>query len=342
VSVPSALVLGGVGLIGRAAVPALAANGFDVTVAHRGNTAAPEAVTDVARVVHLDREDDAALRRALGGGVDVVVDIVCMRPAHAGQLRALGDLVGSLVVISSAAVYADDEGRELLNDEAARPPMPVSEGQRRADADDETYAGRKRAVEDILLAGDAPPTTILRPGAIYGPGDVAAREWYLVKRVLDGRTRLVLAFGGESRFHQTASANLGELIRLAAAHPGRRALNAVDAEAWTVRETAAGVGRALGHAWDETLLDGPPPSEQVGSTPWSVPNPFVLDMAAARQDLGYADVIEHDTAVAVAAEWLVEATRDRDWREVLPRAATYYGVLFDYEAEDAFLAGPGY
>jgi hypothetical protein len=105
-----------------------------------------------------------------------------------------------------------------------------------------------------------------------------------------------------------------------------------------VRETAAGVGRALDHAWDETLLDGPPPSEHVGSTPWSVPNPLVLDMAAARQELGYADVIEHDAAVAVAAEWLVEATRGRDWRDVLPRAATYYAELFDYDAEDAFLA----
>jgi nucleoside-diphosphate-sugar epimerase len=334
---PSGLVLGGVGLIGRAAVPALAAHGFDVTVVHRGTTAAPETVADVARVVHLDREDDVALRRAIGSGVDVLVDIVCMQPAHARQLQALGDLTGSLVVISSAAVYVDDDGRALVGDEVARPPVPISEGQRRAVPGGETYAGRKTAIEDILLAGDAPPTTIVRPGAIYGPGDVAAREWYLVKRALDGRSRLVLGDRGESRFHQTASANLGELIRLAAEHPGRRALNAADAEAWTVRQTAAAVARVLGHTWEETLLDGPPPSEQVGGTPWSVPHPLVLDMAAARRELGYADVVDHEAAVAAAVEWLVEATRGRDWREVLPRAATYYGELFDYEAEDAFL-----
>ena len=139
---PTALVLGGVGLIGRAAVPALAAHGFDVTVAHRGTTDAPDAVTDVARVVHLDREDEGALRHALGDGVDVVVDIVCMRPGHARQLHGLGDVAGSLVVISSAAVYVDDEGREMLNDEAARAPVPIPEGQRRAEPDEETYAGR--------------------------------------------------------------------------------------------------------------------------------------------------------------------------------------------------------
>jgi hypothetical protein len=31
-------------------------------------------------------------------------------------------------------------------------------------------------------------------------------------------------------------------------------------------------------------------------------------------------------------EWLIEATRDRDWREVIPRGAQY--LSFDYEAED--------
>jgi nucleoside-diphosphate-sugar epimerase len=338
---PSALVLGGVGLIGRAAVPALAARGFDVTVAHRGSSEAPEAVTDVARIVHLDREDDAALGRALGDGADVIVDVVCMRPAQARQLASLGDVVGSIVVISSAAVYLDDDGRNPLGDADARPPVPMAASQRRVDPDDETYAGRKRAIEDVLLDGDAPPTTILRPGAVYGPGDTAAREWYLVKRALDGRSRLVLGYRGESRFHQAASANVGELVALAAARPGRRALNAVDDEAWTVRQTAAAVGRALGLSWEETLLDGAPPSDSVGGTPWSVPSPVVLDMAEARHELGYADVIDHEAAVALSVEWLVEATRGRDWREVLPRAATYYADLFDYAAEDAFLAERG-
>jgi hypothetical protein len=35
-------------------------------------------------------------------------------------------------------------------------------------------------------------------------------------------------------------------------------------------------------------------------------------------------------------EWLIEATRDRDWREVLPRGAEY--LNFDYEREDDFVA----
>jgi hypothetical protein len=34
-------------------------------------------------------------------------------------------------------------------------------------------------------------------------------------------------------------------------------------------------------------------------------------------------------------EWLLEATRSRDWKGVLPRGAEY--LQFDYEAEDALV-----
>jgi hypothetical protein len=34
--------------------------------------------------------------------------------------------------------------------------------------------------------------------------------------------------------------------------------------------------------------------------------------------------------------WLIDATHDRDWREVLTRGADY--LKFEYEAEDALVA----
>ena len=57
-----------------------------------------------------DRADDAQLRAAIGDGADVVFDIVAMNREHGEQLNGLAALVGSLVVISTASVYADDEG----------------------------------------------------------------------------------------------------------------------------------------------------------------------------------------------------------------------------------------
>jgi hypothetical protein len=37
--------------------------------------------------------------------------------------------------------------------------------------------------------------------------------------------------------------------------------------------------------------------------------------------------------------WLVEATRERPWQELMPRAAEYMQNSFDYEAEDEFIRG---
>ena len=71
-----------------------------------------------------------------------------------------------------------------------------------------------------------------------------------------------------------------------------------------------------------------------GDTPWSTRVPIVFDAAAAR-DLGHRDVVSKQEAIAAACRWAVDATRGRDWRDVLPSAATYYGGLFDYAAEDA-------
>ena len=38
-------------------------------------------------------------------------------------------------------------------------------------------------------------------------------------------------------------------------------------------------------------------------------------------------------------EWLVSATRGKDWREVLTGSAKYMADSFGYEAEDAFVSG---
>ena len=123
--------------------------------------------------------------------------------------------------------------------------MPVDEDQPTVAPGRDTYATGKVALEQAWAASDV-PTTILRPGAIHGPGCRQPREWTFVKRALDGRDVRVLAYDGESRFHTTATAVLGELVRLAAARPGDRVLNAADPRALTVAEIAAAVDAVMG------------------------------------------------------------------------------------------------
>ena len=333
--------LGGTGMIGRAVVPRLLDAGWEVRVGSRGRRAVASELSG-AEVVHVDRREPGSLEAAVGDGADALVDVLSMDADDAAQLLGLAGRVGSLIAISSASVYADDEGRTL--DEAEEPddvpayPLPIPETQRTVEPGPDTYSTRKAAMERALLEQDDVPATVVRPCAIQGPGDVQAREWFFVKRALDGRPHVVLAYDGESRFHTTSSANLGELLRLAAEQPGTRVLNCGDPEPPTVLQISRAVARAMEHERAEVVFAGPPDGA-VGASPWAVPDshPLVVDMAAAGSELGYAPVTRYDEWVERSTAWLVETTRGRVWREALPTGARYMGELFDYEAEDAFV-----
>jgi nucleoside-diphosphate-sugar epimerase len=104
-----------------------------------------------------------------------------------------------------------------------------------------------------------------------------------------------------------------------------------------VLELARAIGEAAGHRYAEVLLPDPAARGEVGQTPWSAPKPLLVDMAKAERELGYKPVTTWADALPRQVEWLIDATRDRDWREVLPRGAEY--LQFDYEREDEFLRG---
>ena len=326
---PRAVFIGGTGMIGRAGVRALADDGWDVVAVSRAGTV-PEGLAELGvEGFAADRADDAAVRAAVGSGADVVVDTVAFTREHGEQLNGLAGLVGSLVVISSASVYADDEGRALDGEGGAPPqmPVPILESQRRVEPGDATYSTRKTELEQTLLEGPL-PSTLVRACAIHGPGAKLPRELFFVKRAHDGRRRVALAWNGESRFHTTSVANLAELIRLAAAQPGDRAFNAGDPDPPTTLEICRAVGAALGHEFEPVLL----PDEAV-ENPWATPVPFVVSMEAAERELGYRPVTRYPEAVGETCAWLVgELERGRSWD------GTYLETMLDYAAEDDALA----
>jgi nucleoside-diphosphate-sugar epimerase len=337
----SALVIGATGQIGRAAVRALVHDGWQVSAAARGaRTSSPWPTEWGVRPVALDREDPDQLTAAVGAGCDVVVDTVAYGSAHARQLIGLADRIGSVVVVSSAAVYLDDQGRAFGDDDPPLFPVPIPETQATIAPGAGSYPTEKRALEqELLAAGPTLPATLLRAGAIHGPHTVHPREWHFVKRALDGRPVRILAYGGESRFHPASTVNLAELIRLAATRPGSRVLNAADPQAPTVREIGVAIHAVLEHRADEVLIDGPSPAPPVGETPWSVPTPVVLDMSAAGRELGYRPVTGYAESLPETVAWLVDAARGRDWRSVFTDLADNYKTdFFDYAAEDVWLA----
>ncbi|MEW2083513.1 NAD-dependent epimerase/dehydratase family protein [Streptomyces sp. NPDC005283] len=339
----SVFVLGATGQVGRAAVTALAADGWEVRAASRGG-GRDELWPEGVQVVRVDREDDAALAAALGDGCDVLVDMVAYGQGHARQLRALSDRIGSAVVISSGAVYEDDRGRNFDTQDAPdgypRYPVPIPESQRVVTPSGATYGTRKVALErELLAAGDELPVTLLRAGAIHGVHCRGPRELFFVKRALDRRPVRVLAYNGQSRFHPVHVGNLAELIRLAAAMPGARVLNAGDPDVPTVAEISAGVDTALGVRSETVLIDGPAPVGMVGLTPWGLDHPIVYDMTAAERELGYRAVTGYAESLPTTVEWLARQLDGRDWREIFSGLVKYKDDWFDYAAEDSWLKG---
>jgi len=277
-----------------------------------------------------DREDDTQLRAAIGDGADFVLDTVAMHREHGEQLNGLEGLVGSLVVISTGSVYADDEGRALDGEggEPPRLPVPILETQRTAEPGDATYSTQKAELEQTLLQGPL-PSTLIRPCAIHGPGAKLPRELFFVQRAVDGRRRVALAWNGESRFHTTSVANLADLIRLAAAQPGDRVLNGGDPDPPSTLEICHAIGNALEYEFEPVLL----PADEFGN-PWAVPRPFVVSMEAAERELGYRPVTTYPAAVKETCAWLLgELERGRSWE------GTYLEATLDYAAEDELIRG---
>jgi nucleoside-diphosphate-sugar epimerase len=321
-----AFLLGGSGQTGRALIPRLQQRGWHVVVASRGGREEPAGVDHLT----VDRTEEGALEAAVGDGADVLIDFAAFEPEHADQLLSLRGRVGSVVVLSSAAVYFPEDEADF-----ARLPVPIAERTETVPPGRNGYASKKRAIELALLEQDALPATLIRAGAIHGPWSTWAREWHFAKRVLDGRRAIVLAYRGESRFHPVSVHNLAELIWLAAERPGRRVLNAGDPEPPTVLEIGRAIAANLDHEWAEVLIDEP--VGNVGETVWSTPHPVVLDMTEAEFELGYRPVTTYEQALPETVAWLVEATRGRDWREVLPRSAEIMASAFDYAGEDELI-----
>ncbi|AFL53673.1 nucleoside-diphosphate-sugar epimerase [Sinorhizobium fredii] len=329
----TAIILGGTGQIGLAVAERLARDGWKVRLVSR----TPPPIFGPWQHVVADREDPAALRKALAGGAELLLDCVAFDVRHADQLLEFRDSVGRLALISSASVYCDATGRTL--DEASQLgfpayPLPIPEDHRTVEPGPQTYSTRKVAIERRLLDEAIIPVTVLRPCAIHGPYSKHAREWWFVKRLLDGRKRIPLAYGGRSRFQTTSTQAIAEALCFSLNSNGSQVLNVVDADAPTVAEIGRAIMNAMERQADLLGLPDAPYPPTFGATPWSVEKPIFCASSVPNAET-YAERVTH------AVRWLIAATPGRDWREILRQLAAYPWQHFDYDVDDQALAIEG-
>ena len=336
----SAIILGGTGQVGLAATARLVASGWRVTVISRGDRPNPkDLLRPDIRLVTANRRDPVALARAIGPGADALVDVAAYDASDGRQLLTLQEDLGSLVVLSSSSVYRDAAGRTL--DEARSHgfpdlPDPIPETQPIVAPGEATYSTRKAALEAVL-DGARRPVTVLRPGAIHGVASQHPREWWFVKRMLDGRPAIPLAYNGASRFHTTSVLNIAALIETALDRPGTRTLNIADPIAPTIRQIGETIADVMGYRGRLLDIPGAERPPRIGRTPWSTPLPFVLDTRAA-QALGYRPAADYAATCAAVCADLVATSAKGDWPALFPILAGYPYDQFDYAVEDAALA----
>ena len=324
------LVIGGTGPTGIPIVEGLVTRGHDVTILHRGVHERAETPARVAHV-HADPFDVAALLDALDGRTfDLVV-------AMYGRLRAIAPALagrcGQLVSVGGVPAYRGWMNA-TLHDPAGLP-VPVAEDAPMVTAPEQDDKGYRIVETEAAVFAANPAAAHFRYPMVYGPYQLAPREWSVVRRVLDGRTRMVIPDDGLTLNHHGYTENLARAVLLAVDHPDAAAgkvFNAGDEEVLTIRQVVEIVAKALGRELE--LVSMPyelaVPSRPLVAQPWSTHR--VLDLARIRNELGYVDVVPARQAVALTAQWLAAhpLTPGGDEEKMLTDP-------FDYAAEDALM-----
>jgi nucleoside-diphosphate-sugar epimerase len=199
------LVTGGTGFLGRYIAVELVQRGHAVWIMGRDFSAVTALMQQGVAPISADLRDAGAVKAGCAG-MDVVVhagaksepwgayqDFLAI---NAGGTRAViagcrAHAVGRLIYISSPAVIFDGTDHRGVNEKALYPRHFTS-----------TYAFTKKLGEDAvnLVSGDL-ATVILRPKAIFGPGDrallprlIAAARQGRLPQIGDGQNQVDLTF----------------------------------------------------------------------------------------------------------------------------------------------------
>ena len=274
-----------------------------------------------------------------GRPVDALFDPTAYTHTDAQDLVSARTRYGGLVVVSSSSVYADLHGRSL--DEAAETGFPdfggpIGEDTPTVEPGPRTYSTRKVAMERVLAASGV-PATVLRPCAIYGEQATHPREWWFIKRGLDGRPVIPVAYAAKSVFHTSSARGVAALAGLCMDAPAWRVLNVADPTPLSVAGIASTIAEATGLQLGLEPFDGPPVGpDRVGGTPWSTERPFVVDTTRAER-LGWDNVYDYSKCVGEVCRWARKVADENDWRKCFTGFAEYRADPFNYDAEDDFL-----
>ncbi|MGV9307063.1 NAD-dependent epimerase/dehydratase family protein [Nonomuraea sp. NPDC004354] len=264
-------VIGGSRYFGRRLVESLHAQGVAVTVVNRGSAPAPEGVTHLVA----DRDDEAALRRALAGrSFAAVIDQICYTPAQAEiAARVFAGRTARYVMTSTIEVYAGLDGAPFAEDavDLAEQGPPAT-----------GYGPAKRQAEAVLAAQPDFAFVSVRSGHVLGGADFTGRLEHYVRRIRAGLPVTVHENPGASSF--VHEAEIARFLAWAAGADFTGPVNAASHGELDVWELCAAIGTATSAAPAFTRVAGAAAGEV---SPYSFERAFTMDTGRAAR-LGFA------------------------------------------------------
>ena len=317
------LIIGGTGFIGPYMTRALIARKHKVALFNRGNKV--RRIPEGAELIRGDKADLSRSRDQIASfGPDVTVHMVAYCSDDANQfVTALRGIVSNLTVVSSCDVY-----RAFVRLHRTEPgqiePCPLTENSPlRQRVSIHGGKNEKRFVERIVLESCL-PTTVLRLPAVYGPGDPQGRWYPFLKRMKDGRPNIIL---GEKqarwRFSAAYVENVAHAICLAATSLSsrNRIFNVGEERTPTLAEHIKKLKDIVGwNGYTLVVLDKDLPDHL--KSPGDCAQSLIVDSSRIRQDLGYSEVVDDETAARQSIEWYLKNP---------PRQMRYGQLLYDQE-----------
>jgi nucleoside-diphosphate-sugar epimerase len=327
-----ALVIGGTGPTGPVIVQGLAARGYEPVIMHRGSHEVD--FTSDYEHLHADPHFAEPVTTALGTRrFDLVI-------ASYGRLRILADVLAGhterLITIGGTVYQRQPLSRPA--DETAGRDLSHK------------LVRRVQETEEAILRRHADGTFILthlRYPNLYGPRQLAPREWSVIRRIRDGRTTVPVLDGGLTLESRAYVENAAQAVLLCVDKPeasAGRVYHVADAVTPTDGERALAIAAAMGA---KISLVGYPPAAGRPAYFWGGgrnleamgrPGPppthhKLLDSSRIRAELGYADTVPFDEAIQRTVAFYLEHPLEPGGDEELK-----IGDPFDYAAEDQFAA----
>ena len=330
----TALIVGGTGPTGPHIVNGLLEREFDVAMLHTGAHES-ELIPEVVEHIHTDPFDAEKTANALGNrSFDLAI-------VTYGRLRELAALLkgktDKFVSVGGVPAYTGWGDADALWPAGMR--VPTRETARLVVNEPPDFAVNRKVANigksEVTVFDHHPTASHLRYPWIYGPGQLVPREWKVVRRILDGRKRIVLPDGGASlqaaAFGQNAAAAVMAVIDGGHKSSGE-IYNVCDEWTPTLLQWVEIIAHSLDHEFEIINMPWELATVAHHLTLRGTPHHRVTSSDKALFELGYKDVVDPVDGLAATARYLAANPIERG--SGMERSL---GDRFDYAGEDRLI-----